>query len=106
MKNVNQVIAQFLATTNESNYTKRNISGDLQQIAMSVNHNTTDSGWHTPKAIKANGVDGILFLRESGQINPEYKAVQNGNTFDLFELTLSAYNRLERFARKIAPSRR
>ena len=51
----------------------------------------------TPKAIKVSGVDGILFMTKNSGILIDYLCKENDGKFELYEISLNAYNAYERY---------
>ena len=51
----------------------------------------------TPKAIKVSGVDGILFMTKNSGILADYICKENDGKFELYEMSLKAYNEYERY---------
>jgi hypothetical protein len=51
----------------------------------------------TPKAIQVSGVDGILFMTKNSGILADYICKENDGKFELYEMSLKAYNEYERY---------
>lgn len=51
----------------------------------------------TPKAVKVSGIDGILFMTKSSGILVDYLCKENDGKFELYEMSLKAYNGYERY---------
>ena len=51
----------------------------------------------TPKEIQVSGVDGILFMTKNSGILADYICKENDGKFELYEMSLKAYNEYERY---------
>lgn len=51
----------------------------------------------TPKPIKVNNVDFILFITKSSGMIVDFVCKENNGTFELYEMSLKAYNEYERY---------
>ena len=51
----------------------------------------------TPKAIKVSSIDGILFITKNSGILADYICKENDGKFELYEMSLKAYNEYERY---------
>ena len=83
----NKILANILKN-NSFEYEKRASFDTLEQCAFAVSNAWMDSGWHTPKAIKIKGIDGILFLLKDGRLAWGEKAIQTETGFDLYEMAM------------------
>ena len=89
----NQIIS-FLKSA--PNYKPLHVFPTVEDALGCVNLNSGDSGWYTPKAIRIEGVEGIFCLRQSGDINPDFKIQQTSAGFEVLEMTSDSYRELEK----------
>lgn len=95
MNNVNTAICEFLKTKSPEYVQVR--AGDEKTILGIIQLESCDGVYYKPKTIKINGVDGILPVFKSGQINFEFKIVKTNDGFILYRMTLSSYSAAEHF---------
>lgn len=92
---MNSKIMSFLSSTTDADYKKFHTYYSLDECIETIR------GWlllpanHNIKPITFKGKNDIYFSN-SNKIVVDYKVVKNGNKFDLYELSSSAYTRFER----------
>lgn len=82
-----------LSTENYSLYCTYNRIDEVQEVIRG--HYGLPSK-DTPKAVKVSGIDGILFITNSG-ILVDYICKENDGKFELYEMNLKTYNEYERY---------
>ena len=85
---------QGLSTEDYSLYYTYNKIGEVQEVIRG--HYGLPSK-DTPKAIQVSGVDGILFMTKNSGILADYICKENDGKFELYEMSLKAYNEYERY---------
>jgi len=95
--NFNIETSNFIKELTIDSYALRNTFHSMNEAAVSINLNTSDSGHYTPKAIKVKGIEGVLFLRQDGKVNVDYKVLGKDGKFEVYELSFKSYNEYERY---------
>jgi hypothetical protein len=70
---------------------------DVQEV---IRGNCMLSTKDTPKPVKVEGIDFILFLAKATGIVVDFVCVQNKGKFELLEMSLKAYNEYENYMRE------
>lgn len=96
MQTYNAKITNILATMTDADYRNAGTPHEsLGNALMGANLNSGNGGWYNPKAIKIEGLSGVYMVNKDGNINCEYRFIEVSNGWQIQELTLKAFERLE-----------
>lgn len=85
---------QELSIEDYSLYYSYNRIEDVQEV---IRGNYLLSAKDTPKPIKVDNVDFILFTTKSLGVIADFVCKENDGKFDLYEMSIKAYNEYERY---------